>query len=158
MVIQATAARAWQLVLLSAPDYRTLDPLVRAKHVLLTLLAAMLMAACETGHGFRARPRALAEPLKAAHTGAGVRCSHVGIVVSVMCSRRIRLLALLVAVLGAAVPQTVLAQTQTQTAVTPYPLTSGLPIVGDPRDARANNLVVLDSIVFVLGSAFSEAS
>lgn len=79
-------------------------------------------------------------------------------VVSVMCSRRIRLLALLVAVLGAAVPQTVLAQTQTQTAVTPYPLTSGLPIVGDPRNARANNLVVLDSIVFVLGSAFSEAS
>ncbi len=77
VVIQATAARAWQLVLLSAPDYRTLDPLVRAKHVLLTLLAAMLMAACEARHGFRARPRALAETLKAAHTAAGVRCSRV---------------------------------------------------------------------------------
>lgn len=74
----------------------------------------------------------------------------MGIAPSVMFSRRFWVLALCT-VLGAAVPHIARAQTQTQPAVTPYPLTSGLPIVGDPRDARASNLVVLDTIVFVLG-------
>ena len=41
----------------------------------------------------------------------------------------------------------------TQSAVTPEPLASTLTNVGDTRDARARNLVVLDSAVFVLGVA-----
>ena len=68
-----------------------------------------------------------------------------------MFTRRFWVLALCSAALCAAIPHTVRAQAATQPAATPYSLTSGLPIVGDPRDARASNLVVLDSIVFVLG-------
>jgi nitric oxide reductase large subunit len=51
----------------------------------------------------------------------------MGIARAVIFSRRVRLLAFLAAALGA------------------------FPIVGDPRDARARNLEMLDAIVFVLG-------
>ena len=72
----------------------------------------------------------------------------MGIALVMVMSRRFRMLALCLLVLGAAVPAAARAQTQ---KVTPQPLGSALPIVGDPHDARATNLVVLDSIVFVVG-------
>ena len=79
---------------------------------------------------------------------AGVCCSRLGIALGVIVSWRFWAIVLCFAALAMAAPAVARAQTQ---AVTPYPLTSGLPIVGDPHDARASNLVVLDSIVFVIG-------
>jgi hypothetical protein len=77
----------------------------------------------------------------------------MGIARAVIFSRRVRLLAFLAAALGAFASSVALATAQGsgRTSAEPFAASSALPIVGDPRDARARNLELLDAIVFVLG-------
>jgi hypothetical protein len=71
----------------------------------------------------------------------------------VICSRHVRVLVFIVASLGAFASSVGLAAAQNSASASaePFAASSALPIVGDPRDARARNLELLDAIVFVLG-------
>ena len=77
----------------------------------------------------------------------------MGIARAVIFSRRVRVLVFVIASLGAFASSVALATAQVSGSASAQPVAapSALPIVGDPRDARARHLETLDAIVFVLG-------